>query len=371
MYFYINQMKKFFSLKANISIFIIFSNLLFVNLINSTELLSNENETVFRKKETNDLNYKSSYLVDSGDVLYIDFKGIEILSGNYKVDEEGYLFLPELGEIYVRGLTRIEIIKKLEEQYKSIIYTPNIEIIISSKRPVNIVITGEVKSPGLYTLDHKDSKYYINKGTESFPNLIGPKLFDALKLAKGVSNNADISKIKIIRKNSINQGGGKISTDINLLNLLKEGDQSQNIFLNDGDNIIVPKSKNPIKEQILSINKTNLNPDKITVYISGNVESPGIFELKRGATLNQAIASAGGNKIFSGKVNFLRFNDDGSNTQNSFNFKKNAKSNSLYNPILMEGDIINVNKNIIGSTTKVLNEISAPILTGYGLYSIF
>ena len=37
----------------------------------------------------------------------------------------------------------------------------------------------------------------------------------------------------------------------------------------------------------------------------------------------------------------------------------------------MEGDIINVNKNIIGSASRLINEISAPIFTGYGLYNLF
>ena len=37
----------------------------------------------------------------------------------------------------------------------------------------------------------------------------------------------------------------------------------------------------------------------------------------------------------------------------------------------MEGDIININKNLIGSASKIINEISTPIFTGYGLYELF
>ncbi len=42
--------------------------------------------------------------------------------------------------------------------------------------------------------------------------LLPPKLFDAFKKANGITNNAELKNIKIIRKNSESQGGGKIQT---------------------------------------------------------------------------------------------------------------------------------------------------------------
>ena len=45
-------------------------------------------------------------------------------------------------------------------------------------------------------------------------------IFDLLKNAKGITNKADLSKVEIIRKNSISQGGGKIKAEINLIALL-------------------------------------------------------------------------------------------------------------------------------------------------------
>ena len=36
----------------------------------------------------------------------------------------------------------------------------------------------------------------------------------------------------------------------------------------------------------------------------------------------------------------------------------------------MDGDIINVRKTLLGTTTEVLGEITSPIVSGYGLYSI-
>ena len=125
-----------------------------------------------------------------------------------------------------------------------------------------------------------------------------PKLFDALKRAGGVTNYADLSSLKIIRKNSNTYGGGNIETTLNFIKLLSEGDQSQNIRIFDGDSIIVPKSDNPIKEQIILAANSNLTSDQITVFITGNVKKAGTAIIPKGSSLVQAIASAGGKKIF-------------------------------------------------------------------------
>ena len=67
---------------------------------------------------------------------------------------------------------------------------------------------------------------------------------------------------------------------------------------------------------------------------------------------------------------FIRFNDDGSTTKNKFRYDENAIISSYKNPILMEGDIINFQKTILGKTTNTINEISNPFFSGYGLYKI-
>ena len=93
--------------------------------------------------------------------------------------------------------------------------------------------------------------------------------------------------------------------------------------------------------------------------------------LKKGSSLIQAIASTGGKKLMTGKVEFIRFNDDGTTTKRKFRYNENAEINSAKNPILMDGDIINVNKTILGTTTEVIGEVSSPLLSGYGIYSLF
>ena len=166
-----------------------------------------------------------------------------------------------------------------------------IQISIAYYRPVTVFVQGEVRKPGLYTLFYEEGSNSIeypgidsglpgfmpSEGDPIMPikNYTSPKLFDVLKLSSGITNYADISNIQIIRNNSLSQGGGKIKANINFLSLFIDGDQSTNIRLMDGDTIFIPKSPKMLKDQVLSVTQTNLMPDQITVYISGNVNFPG------------------------------------------------------------------------------------------------
>ena len=333
-------------------------------------LLASENFKNILSTKINDepFTLKSNYLVGPGDTLKIEIIGVPELSGIFTINSEGELILPELLKVDIGQRTLEELTSYLTLLYKEVLYDPVISISISAYRPINIYVRGEVRQPGLYTLNTSSpGEVGDNINTIIFNS---PRVFDALKIAKGINNNADLSSIKITRINSKSQGGGKITTTLDLLKLFENGDQSQNIKLHDGDFIDVPKSSMIIKEQILSIAKSNLSPATISVFVSGNVVNPGILNLKRGSSLNQAIASSGGKNILTGKVEFIRLNDDGSSIRNRFKFDSTAPLNSYKNPILTDGDVINVSKSFLGKTTELLGEISSPVFSGYGLYSI-
>tara|TARA_Y100000589_G_C27188509_1_gene643728 strand:- start:701 stop:1804 length:1104 start_codon:yes stop_codon:yes gene_type:complete len=322
-------------------------------------------------------NIKSQYLIGHGDELKIEFYDLKIYSGFYSIDRDGFIDLPEIGSFYVENLTIEELKKFLTEEYKKYIINPNIKINLVEYRPITIYISGEVRSPGIYTLKGNNLDLPVRNKTgvigfrENIVNNFNIRLYDALKLAKGVNNYADLANVEIIRKNSKSQGGGKISTKIDLLSTLTKGDLSQNIRLYDGDYINIPKSQNIIKEQLLAINNLNINPEKITVYITGNVVERGKFLLNKGTSLTQAIASTGGKKLLTGNVEFLRFNDDGSIEKYKFRYNEKAKISTRNNPILMDGDIVNVKRTLFGETTEIFKEVGNPIFSLYGIYNIF
>ena len=127
-----------------------------------------------------------------------------------------------------------------------------------------------------------------------------------------------------------------------------------------------------IKAQILKqVASSNINPETIAVFVQGSVRRPGTTSLPQGSTLNQAIAVAGGPKIFKGKVEFLRFSKDSSIDRRVFNYSPNDVSNTEKNPILMSGDIVKIKTTLVGSTAEVLDEISRPVVGFVGLGKIF
>ena len=344
-------------------------------------------ENFFYTKPLSNELINSLYIVDTGDILYLNFIDLNIFTGAYSVDLNGEIFLPEIGFFSVKGKTTQEIKSQLLEKYKKVIINPKIEVSIYNYRPLSIYIGGEVNRPGLYQLEYKKNeinqvqKINIEDKQNDFSDLGNlknkiisnkvPRLFDALQKVDGLTNKADLSSIQIVRKNSKTFGGGKIKADINLIKLLKNGDQSQNIRLFDGDYIYIPASENILLDQIIDINRTNLNPREIQVFITGNVVSPGSKILRQNTSLVEAIMSAGGKQSSTGNIQFIRLKRNGNSEKRIFRYDQSATKGSYKNPILIEGDLIVLNKNLIGKTTSILNEVGTPIISGYGLYKLF
>ncbi len=312
------------------------------------------------KKELNNKDIYPDYLLGPKDILRIEFLGLTEFSDTYTINLEGYLSLPELDRVYVEGLTISELEKILLEKYQDYLMDPKLFISQVSYRPVNIYITGEVKTPGYYNLSANEEEGKSIK-----------KLFDAIQIADGITNYANLSKISVIRNNSNSQGGGKIKTELSLLSLLNEGDQSQNIRLYDGDTIIVKRSSQIMKDQIFNAYKSNLSPNEILIYITGAVKDKGPIKMPVGSSLTQAIAFSGANKYLTGKIEFLRFENDGTVKKELITYNNKSPINSKNNPLLMDGDIINVRKNILSFPSTVFNEITKPVLTYYTFTNLF
>ena len=354
----------------------------FCNLPNASIVLYAEefNNKKSSNQFKNDEKIKIEYLLGPGDVIYINFLEASFLNGSYTIPQEGNLNLPEIDNFKFEGKTIPEIERELKIAYNDILYRPDVKVNIISYRPLNIYVRGEVSRPGLYTFDGiNTNNNYVNLRNESLISKVGSPnvefkkvtLFETIAKAQGVSNYADLSNIIVYRNNSETNGGGKIKASINLLSLIENGDQSQNIRMFDGDTVHIPKGEKMLKDQILNINKSNLSPEEISIFVTGNVEVSGNHILRQGSSLNQAIATTGGRKIFSGKINFIRFNADGTTTKRSFYYDESAPLNSKKNPILMSGDIVDVNRSIFGTVNYAISEVARPLVNSYGLYKLF
>ena len=90
-----------------------------------------------------------------------------------------------------------------------------------------MLINGEVKRPGIYDFDASFINNDFPGNYKDIPKGRVPQIYysglpfkvyridDVIRSANGITNNADLSKIVVVRKNSLPNGGGKIKGEFN------------------------------------------------------------------------------------------------------------------------------------------------------------
>lgn len=145
-----------------------------------------------------------------GDVLRIVVWGQEAYSGEYQIDERGFLEYPVLGEVDARGLAVSDLRDRIRRGLEAIFNSPFVTV-----RPqFRMAVLGKVERPGLYTVD---------------PTL---SVLDVVALAGGASSSGNLNGVKLLR-------------DGDQLRLALEGGIKghtlQEIGVRSGDQIIVPR----------------------------------------------------------------------------------------------------------------------------------
>ena len=102
------------------------------------------------------------------------------------------------------------------------------------------------------------------------------------------------------------------------------------------------------------------------MVISGRVENPGSVKVPLEATLSDAIDLTGPIKPLSGKIVLIRYENDGTVIKKNISYSASAKRGSKRNPYLKNDDLISVKNSILGKTTGVISEVTAPFV---GIYS--
>ncbi len=201
-----------------------------------------------------------NYVIGPGDEIVISLWGETQLVQNLTVSKNGDIYIPNVGLISVNGLDMKQLREKLFERlsrvYASLL--PNasggarthLNVSTGQLRSVKIYVLGEIAKPGGYTLPALSSA------------------FTALYYSGGPDINGTMRNIEVIRD-------GKVIDHIDLYDYLINGDQSQDIRLNDGDIVFVP----PVGKR---------------VAITGSVFRPAIYELKKGETLGDLLKYASG-----------------------------------------------------------------------------
>ena len=350
---------------------------------------------------------QDAYILGPGDAVVVELLDVPEYSGVFVIGPDGTLYMPRLRSLHVEGLTVEELRSFLTKQFGTYVHDPQVFVSPAVYRPIRVYIGGEVARPGYYYLSgqqgivgnealssvsNPDSINLTTGNISSTNNLANklaaqpiprvngvsinnglrlPTVFDALRTAGGVTPFSNLGKVSVTRKRPLSSGGGKIRAQLNFLELITDGNETQNIRLFDGDTVVVARSPVELREQIVKAGQTNLSPDFLQIYVTGRVREPGPQILPQGATLDQALAAAGGQKLLRGQVEFIRFNRDGSTDKRKFFVNGANPPGSYKNPLMMAGDVVRVNDSPLSATLTVLDEVASPALGIYSIYSLF
>ncbi|MDY7020260.1 MAG: SLBB domain-containing protein [Cyanobacteriota bacterium] len=221
-------------------------------------------------------------------------------------------------------------------------------LVASENQPLQVVVVGEVFRPGVYTV------------TAENDNSNPPSVTQAIQIAGGITNAADIRNIEIRRITRT----GLQTTEINLWELLQSGDISQDPFLQEGDTIIIPTASEINTEEIEALATASFAPETINVNVVGEVVQPGILQVPPNTPLNQAILAAGGfDSVRARKqdVELIRLNPDGTVARELITIDLAQGINEQENPILRNNDIVVVRRTGLTRFADVTEEFFRPI----------
>ena len=370
---------KFKFLKKKLVAFFIIISFLGIN----GELLSNTKEENNQKNSNRLLNKNylknfpyNYYILGPGDVIEITSIAYPEINQVTTISGEGKIQLEKLKDVYVNKLSLNELNILLNEAYKEFIKYPDIEVRVINYRPIFISVFGAVENQGIHTLKGSFSSNVNAIDDQNFSNIkhFFPSIVDGIRAAGGLTRYSDLSKITLQRKETISNGGGVITKDINLSQLLITGDNSQNIRIYDDDKIFIDRLEKPNEDMLLQSITSGINKKFITVYVSGRVNRRGAISISRASSLNDAIYLAGGSKVIKGSIQLFRFGNTGKVERKIIRFSKTAKPGSKRNPFLKDYDSIYVDQNLFNIASEVITDISSPfsgLVTTYGLYKVF
>lgn len=297
------------------------------------------------------------YILGAGDRLKLDFFNLPEFSGEYAILPNGAVNLPQLGMVSLQGYTVQQASQILATRYVPILTRPVININVIATRPVMIAIAGEIERPGAYSLASSTGE--------------SPMLSRAIQQAQGITQSADLERVKIRRRTA---GDGNEVIAVNLLQLLRSGDARQDIRLRDGDSILIPVMADPnlaLTKQLLATNLASRNSRPIQIAVIGEVLRPGSHILTSGGTasgggtstsnsgntaianisasaiptLTQAIQQAGGISQMADirHIQVRRTTRFGTEQKISVNFLKLLESGDLLQDVpLQEGDTVEI-----------------------------
>ncbi|WP_195758327.1 SLBB domain-containing protein [Kangiella sp. HZ709] len=192
----------------------------------------------------------ANYIVGPGDMVKVQLYGKENSSYELQVGRQGAIQFPNLGPIYVAGLSYTELKNNVNSQIQEQIIGVQANISMGELRSIQVFVLGEAYKPGAYTVSSLST------------------ILNALYVSGGIKEIGSLRNIQLKRN-------GQLISTIDLYDLLLKGDTRRDRRLQAGDVIFIPSVKK-------------------TASVSGEVVRPAIYELKNEHTIAELVALAGG-----------------------------------------------------------------------------
>ena len=164
-----------------------------------------------------------TYRLTKYDVIDIQLIGFSEGSGmsDIMVGPDGYVQLPYAGSVKLAGLTLDEAKAVLSERIGQYLRFPDMSLVMKSYGVRKIYVMGEVKTPGIHELGADNLNAYA-----------------AISSAGGVTRRGRSTQVQVLRVD----GDTMYYKQLNIKNYIKKHDLTQNVVLQDGDIVYVPRS---------------------------------------------------------------------------------------------------------------------------------
>ena len=212
---------------------------------------------------------EQDYVVGPNDVLAITVVDQSQLTGKYIVRADGTFTLPLLGRLKAGGLSLQAVENDIRDRLaKGYLKDPQVGVSVDQYRSQQIFVMGEVRQPG----------------SLQFTGFM--RVIEALARAGSTTERAGMEAVIVHQPSgvpppdaataAIERAQNSNTSDVIRINLqnLQAGELSQNVTLRSGDTIFVPRAE--------------------SVFASGEVRTPGEYVMRKGMTVRQLLALAGG-----------------------------------------------------------------------------
>lgn len=272
----------------------------------SPTLFPSSEKTASKETRTTALSfsYRSpQYVIKQGDFLEIKVKPFD-LSQRQMVKEDGTVELLPIGKIRIARLTILEAEKVLTKSLATYLQVEEVRISMEKPGVGQVLLVGQVKSPGSYILDRP------------------LKCFELISKTGGFLPDADKKNVLIYTELE-----GKSTVSIfDIEAFLTTADPEKDFLLKPGDRIEIPRVKD-------------------SVFIFGAVKKPGFVPYKEELKMMQAIYLAGGldEKRHTGKIRLVR-TEGGTKTEREISLRGHLKKLPEGDLELKAGDFIQISQ---------------------------